>query len=87
MYKVIKLFTDLQDGNHLYNVGDFYPRQGSNVSKERLGELLSSDNKQGEPLIELIKEKKIEKVAELIEEKEETEILENVEKQVKKKKK
>lgn len=52
--KVIKYFTDLQDSNHEYNVGDDFPRKGKEVSKERLTELSTSNNLQGEPLIESV---------------------------------
>lgn len=58
MFKVIKLFADLQDNNHVYNVGDEYPRKGVKVADERVAELAGSTNKQGCPLIELIKEDK-----------------------------
>ena len=51
MYKVIKLFADLQDNNHVYNVGDEYPRKGLTVTDERIAELAGSNNKQGCPLI------------------------------------
>ena len=51
MYKVIKFFTDLQDNNYPYNVGDKFPRTGLEVSAERLAELAGSENKQGVPLI------------------------------------
>lgn len=51
MYKVIKYFTDLQDKNHAYEVGDTYPRKGLKVTDERIEELASSENKQGVPLI------------------------------------
>ena len=54
MYKVIKSFTDLQDNNHLYNVGDIYPRQGFDVLPSRIKELAGKKNRQGEPLIEEI---------------------------------
>lgn len=65
MYKVIKKFHDLQDARktksgevyHEYNVGDVFPRDGVEVSEERLAELAGSDNKQGVPLIELVQEK------------------------------
>ena len=57
-YKVIHYFTDLQDFNHPYNVGDVFPRIGMNVSQERLDELAGSKNKQGKPLIKKIKESK-----------------------------
>lgn len=55
MYKVIHYFTDLQDNNHPYNVGDNFPRKGMEVTQERLAELAGKDNKQGKPLIELVK--------------------------------
>lgn len=51
MYKVIKYFTDLQDKDHAYNVGDTYPRKGLKVTDERIAELAGSENKQGVPLI------------------------------------
>ena len=53
MYKVIKHFTDLQDKNHPYNVGDDFPREGLKVTKERIAELSSANNKRREPLIAL----------------------------------
>ena len=52
MYKVITRFKDLQDHNHVYSVGDEYPRAGAKASKRRIGELSSSKNKRGIPLIE-----------------------------------
>lgn len=58
MYKVIKYFTDLQDKNHPYNVGDIFPREGMEVTEERLVELSGSNNKQGVPLIEKVVEEK-----------------------------
>ena len=57
-YKVIHYFTDLQDFNHPYKVGDTFPRLGLKVSNERLEELASSKNKQGKPLIEKMEEVK-----------------------------
>lgn len=53
MYRVIKAFTDLHDGDHPYRAGDPFPRKGVAVSKARLAELSGSSNKQGMPLIEL----------------------------------
>lgn len=53
MYRVIKEFADLTDNNHIYRVGDAFPRVPYSVSDERIRELASSDNKTGEPLIEL----------------------------------
>lgn len=54
--KVIKYFTDLQDNNHEYNVGDNFPRDGKKVSKERLTELSTDNNRQGVALIESVQE-------------------------------
>ena len=54
MYKVIKHFTDLQDNNFAYNVGDEYPRKGLSVLPSRIKELASDKNRQGVPLIEEI---------------------------------
>ena len=51
MYKVIKYFTDLQDGNRPYNVGDVFPRDGVEASEERIAELAGSNNLQKTPLI------------------------------------
>lgn len=51
MYKVIKLFTDLQDNGHRYEVGDEYPRLGLKPSLARIAELSGSDNRQKTPLI------------------------------------
>ena len=56
MHKVIKCFTDLHDNDYPYTVGDTYPRKGLKVSEGRLAELAGSDNKQGQPLIELVEE-------------------------------
>ncbi len=56
MYKVIEHFTDLQDNNHPYNVGDTFPRSGLSVSDGRIAELAGNYNKRGIPLIELVKE-------------------------------
>ena len=53
-YKVVKLFTDLQDNNYAYHVGDSFPREGLTVTAERLDELSSNENKQGVPLIEKV---------------------------------
>lgn len=51
MYTVVKFFTDLHDNNHPYSVGDTFPREGVEVTEERLAELAGSENKQGVPLI------------------------------------
>ena len=57
MYKVIKHFTDMQDNNFAYQVGDEYPRKGMSVLQSRINELAGSKNRQGVPLIEEIPEK------------------------------
>ena len=54
MYKVIKHFTDMQDNNFAYQVGDEYPRKGMSVLPSRIKELAGSKNRQGCPLIEEI---------------------------------
>ena len=51
MYKVIRLFTDLQDNGHKYEVGEEYPRLGLKPSLARIAELSGSDNRQKTPLI------------------------------------
>ena len=56
MYKVIKLFADLQDKNHVYNIGDTFPREGITVTEGRIAELAGSNNKQGVPLIAKVEE-------------------------------
>ena len=57
MYKVIESFTDLQDNNYVYYVGDTFPRNGVEVGAERIAELSSDKNLQGVPLIEEVAEK------------------------------
>ena len=57
MYKVIKSFTDLQDNNHAYSVGDTFPHNGVEVDAERIAELASDKNRLRVPLIEEIVEK------------------------------
>lgn len=56
MYKVISFFTDLQDNNHPYNVGDDFPRDGLEVSNERFLELSGNYNAQRRPLIEEVQD-------------------------------
>lgn len=56
MYKVVEFFTDLQDNNHAYHVGDTFPREGVEVSEDRLKELSTDKNKRGKILIEEVEE-------------------------------
>ena len=39
-YKAKITFRDLQDNEHVYQVGDIYPRDGYEPSKERVAEVL-----------------------------------------------
>lgn len=75
MYKVIKYFTDLQDNKHPYNVGDTFPREGVEVTEDRIRELATTENRRNEPLIEEVVEETTE----------ETETAEDVEEKPKKK--
>lgn len=74
MFRVIKYFTDMQDGNFAYQIGDEYPRKGMSVLPSRIKELAGKNNRQGCPLIEEIPEveeapKKKTKSVEKVEEK------------------
>ena len=57
-YTVIKEFYDAQDDNRLYKPGDVYPREGAEVSAERIKELSTSDNACKTPLIEEVKSRR-----------------------------
>lgn len=57
-YKVIRYFTDLQDNNYAYHVGDTYPREGIDPKPSRIAELSSASNRRGVPLIELVNDNK-----------------------------
>lgn len=50
-YKVTRFFYDLQDNDHLYNVGDSYPRKGMAASDKRIAELMSGKNRLKAPVI------------------------------------
>lgn len=65
MYKCIVFFSDLHDKSFEYRPGDVFPRSGLKVSKERIEELLSTNNRRGKPLIEKVEETETEKVPEL----------------------
>ena len=67
MYKVIKHFTDMQDNNFAYQVGDEYPRKGMSVLPSRLKELAGKKNRQGCPLIEEVEDTKPEKKSKSVE--------------------
>ena len=67
MFRVIKHFTDMQDSNFAYQVGDEYPRKGMSVLPSRIKELAGSKNRQGCPLIEEIEDTKPEKKTKSVE--------------------
>lgn len=54
MFTVLSEFADLQDGNHIYRVGDVYPREGYTPTAERVDELSTGKNLLHEPLIQLV---------------------------------
>ena len=51
VYTVIHDFADLQDGEHIYRVGDSFPRSGVKPTSGRIVELLSNGNRIGTALI------------------------------------
>ena len=51
VYTVIHDFADLQDGEHIYRVGDSFPRSGVKPTSGRIAELLSNGNRIGTALI------------------------------------
>lgn len=50
-YKVIKYFTDMQDGDFEYRENDFFPRNGLSVLPSRIKELSTTQNRRKEILI------------------------------------
>ena len=54
-WRVKVRFIDLQDGNHRYIAGDTFPRDGVEVSSERIEELATDKNRRGIALIEEVK--------------------------------
>lgn len=61
MFKVVQTFFDLTDGNMEYHPGDVFPRDGLEVSAERLEQLATSSNRLGCAVIEEVKEQQEEK--------------------------
>ena len=68
MYKVIVRFADMQDKNHIYEIGDVFPRDGKTVTDKRIAELASDANKVGKPVIEEVELASVEEVPEITEE-------------------
>jgi len=56
-YRVVEMFTDLQDNNYRYEVGSTFPRKGKRVTKKRLQELSTVNNKRKTILIEEVEDK------------------------------
>lgn len=54
-------FADLEDGRHIYEPGEEFPRLGLSVSDERFKKLAGRDNLAGQPLIRAVEEPKEEK--------------------------
>lgn len=65
MHKVIEQFVDLMDSNHVYAVGDEFPRRGHVVSEDRINELSGNNNKRKMPLIAKVEEAKPVKAVEI----------------------
>lgn len=61
-YIVVKDFSDIQDDKHIYLTGDVFPREGLEVSEERVAELASKANVRGEVLIKVVEDKNVEAV-------------------------
>lgn len=55
-FVTIKYFTDLQDNGHAYHGGDIFPREGLEVSDERIKELSTDANRRSEPLIKAVED-------------------------------
>ena len=55
-YRALIFFKDGKDNNRPYRAGDEYPRPGLAVSRERLEELATANNRMGRAVIEAIQE-------------------------------
>lgn len=55
-YVALVYFEDNQDDKTAYEVGTLFPREGVEVSDERLEKLSTSNNAQGRPVIAELKE-------------------------------
>ena len=56
-YEVLEYFTDLQDNDYEYKVGDVYPHEGYTPTDNRINELASAKNFRKHPIIKAIPEK------------------------------
>lgn len=57
-YRSLINWHDLQDDNHVYLVGDEYPRKGLTPTKDRIEQLCGTANLAKKPYIIKIEEKK-----------------------------
>ena len=55
-YKVVRRFQDLQDNRYTYNTGDTFPREGFEVSADRIEQLSTTNNLKGKIFIEKVAE-------------------------------
>lgn len=55
-YRVTRAFFDRQDGMHLYQTGDTYPRPGFVTNEKRIAELAGRRNRLRMKLIEAVAE-------------------------------
>lgn len=62
-----KEWHDLQDNGYVYKYGDTYPREGLEVTEERIKELSTTNNKLKEVLIQKVETENIEVVKEKVE--------------------
>lgn len=51
-YRAVIDFVDMQDNNHVYKIGDEFPRLGMEVTDARIDELIGSNNKLKRSVIE-----------------------------------
>ena len=54
-HKVIRRFQEVKHDNHVYEVGDSYPKEGKKATKARLEELSTKENKYKQIYIEEVK--------------------------------
>lgn len=54
-FVVLEEFADLQDNGYKYHTGDLFPRDGLEVSEDRIKELSTDKNRRKTPLIEIPK--------------------------------
>ncbi len=55
-YICAEKWCDLQDNEHMYELGDVYPRKGYKPSAERIEQLLDGSNPSGKSLLQKHKE-------------------------------